>query len=184
MDTTNIVKHLREQAKKKIEKTGGYMPRIYFLMKYPENATPVYTPIGIEQFLNEKGPVVWAHMANVQLPQYLKQAWTKKRIELPGIELLSVVMISDAWISHQSIHFPKGFDLMQDDYPEGFVKPSSDPKSRTVLQITIQDHKSCICYYQHYKDKKGKVTWEEMVISDESNTEERLGWIYNLYPHE
>ncbi len=91
-DIKNIINHLKEQAKKSMRKNGGELePKMYFLILYPGQKTPVYFPLPIEPFFA-------GATTKAMLPHFAETAWLSKKASSPvGIQLLAVCVVSDSW---------------------------------------------------------------------------------------
>jgi hypothetical protein len=89
----NIIKRLKEQAQKTFRKNHGKIePKLYFILLYPNQQTPVYYPIPCTRFMS-------IPELQLEMPAFVQMCWFKKQAEAPaGIQLLAVCLISDTWV--------------------------------------------------------------------------------------
>jgi hypothetical protein len=162
-----IADHLYDLAKKKFLQKGELEPKMYFLILYPGQRTPVYFPIPVSRFFGNGGKLKHG------IPWYASMAWNKKKLESPpGIELVAVCLITDAWVSKASTL--DGLDKK--------IRPELDPQRMDAIQISICERKKEYLYAGFYKRRGKKIIYDEIQSIEDSPANIIGGWMKELYP--
>lgn len=72
MDTKRIIEHLKAQAQKAIRQRGEIDVKLYFIILYPGQTTPVYFPIPVNEYMDNS-------FTKNKLPFFVQYCWDKKR---------------------------------------------------------------------------------------------------------
>lgn len=164
-----VSQYLKERAQKLLRKEGSLKPKLYFLILYPGQKTPVYFPIPCE--------MVFMGGNKEMLPDYAQMCWYKKKSESPaGIQLLAVCLVTDSWVSSS----PKPDGMSTEEFrkqPRQFT-PAEDPNREEAILLTINYPNKATVISIRYKRKGGNIEFGKEFSYDENV----LGRITSLYP--
>lgn len=170
-DIKTIVNHLYEQAKKNLKKKGKLEPKLYFVILYPDQTTAVYFPVPVSGFFEDE-------RIKKFIPEYVKMAWNKKKMEgPPGIELKAVCLISDAYISQYSAL------TTTEEQLKNKPRPSKDPDRQEAVMINICEKVDKYGFWGIYKRHGGKIVFNDIQEAAlDSPGQLTGGWGAELFP--
>lgn len=157
---------------------GEFEPKLYFLILYPGQQTPVYFPIPCAKFMEND----WG---KDRMSIYIQACWYKKKLTSPpGISLLAVCLISDAWITMRPMkpgQTPE--DVEKAIYTEDpNWRVSKDSKRREVLILSVCYTNESKIHYVPYKRKGRNIEFEAEL--DQVGIENASGRLTRLYPED
>lgn len=168
----DIIDHLINQAKKSMRRNGGELePKMYFLILYPGQQTPVYFPLPVAPFFESSEK-------KAMLPAFAQSAWNSKKASGPqGIELIAVCLITDTWQSPLSMDSnPSAEEVI--NAVKSATPPSKDPKRQEAIALTVCYQAEEVGYLQFYKRLGSKINYGELI-----GPKPRVGLnIGSLYP--
>jgi hypothetical protein len=169
-DIKDIINHLKEQAKKSMRKNGGELePKMYFLILYPGQKTPVYFPVPCSKFFES------AKMKS-KMPIYSALAWEKKKRESQaGIDLIAVCLISDTWQASLNVDGKSEAEI--NEILENAPQASKMPNRREALVLGVCFKDKSELYLLYYKRKGKNIEFQETI-----NEAEFVGTMSELYP--
>lgn len=169
-DIKTIVNHISEQAKKKFRQKGEIEPKMYFLILYPDQKTPVYYSIPVGEFFQKNG-----FYRKEDLEGYSQYKWLEKKRSSPGgIELKAVCCISDSWQSTYG-DGTKSWDEIQAEAIK--CKPSQRENRREAIAISVclpERSEAIIIYYT----RKGKNIEYQETTEAEAFTSTNTGSLF------
>lgn len=134
MEINNIIKFFKERAQKEMRRNIGVLePKMYFIILYPEQKTPVFFPIPCSTFME-------SDYLKSRMSIYSQACWNKRKAESPpGIKLVAVCLISEAWMTMKrtppAMSADEVVDILRDNDPNW--APSNDNDRQEVLKIDI-----------------------------------------------
>lgn len=151
-DVKKIIDYLKERAIKSMRQNNGILdPKMYFLILYPGQNTPVYYPVPQVSSFFTQG-------LKKHLPAHAQTSWNKKKAASPaGIVLVAVCLISDTWMTEHPYDHIDTPDEMRAEIKKlkNEPRPSQDPKRFEVLMVYINYPDRQMCRQFRYI-RKGK----------------------------
>lgn len=153
-DIKKIIDYLKGRAIKSMRKNYGELePKMYFLILYPGQKTPVYFPVPCSRFFENKKMKSF-------MPTYSALCWEKKKLEHPeGIKLIAVCLITDSWQSQVDLG-DKSKEEIEHIKNSGYA-PSKAANRREAIATSVCFENSNEVYLLYYKRNGMNIIYEE-----------------------
>lgn len=154
MEIYKIIEFIKVQAQKAMRRDSGNLnAKLYFVILYPGQTTPVHYPVLAFD------PIIKKQM----LPYYTQLWWSEKKQSSPiGIKLIAVCLIGNS-------------DVLFTPY-DG----AKSPRTFESLVLNICYQHNAKCHLIPYKRKGKHIEFEPEL--DQSEVGSFAGWLSELYP--